>query len=127
MQNSHSQKPITYETVPLYSVVLSVEVWTESDIDNTITGVSKQHVYGESIVKPLLYRKGPLAVMMSACYEMFYTTEGIFNYNCELSTRRYLPQWVVLVSYGTTWFGTVLPKLNSVTKTYGVDYPTVMR
>ena len=115
------------EQINLYSnyVLILVEVWTEKDGGNAYT--TQEYVYGENIAKPLLYKKGPLAVMMSACYEMFYTTDGIFNYDCSLSSRRYLLQWVMIVSYGTNWFGTVLPKVYSVTKTYKVDYPTVLK
>ena len=102
-----------------------MKTWTGSEGSSSFT--QEDYVHGEEVAKTLLYKKGPLAVMMSACYEMFYTRDGVFNYDCALSVRRYLPQWVALVSYGTTWFGTVLPKVYSVTKTYGVDYPTVLK
>ena len=102
-----------------------MEVWTETEGASAFT--EQRTVYGEKIAKPLLYKKGPLAVLMSACYEIFYTTDGVFNYDCSLSSRPYLPQWVAIVSYGTNWFGTILPKVYSATKTYGVDYPTVLK
>ena len=86
----------------------------------------KTTVYGENIAKPMIYKKGPITAMMKACYEIFLIDDGIFNYNCEESDRRYLAQWVVIASYGPNWFGTIIPQIRAA-KTFGVAFPSVIK
>ena len=65
----------------------SAKVWASTGS----SGAQLVTSYGEAVVKPLLYKKGPLAVMMRMCYEIFFVADEIFDFDCETySTRQYV-------------------------------------